>query len=271
MVPINISDNRIQLLATTFGCSKGTLPFTCLGLPLSITKPTDADFWPLVTKCERRLVNVSSFLSQAGRLEITNAVFSALPTFAMSTYLLLKTIIKQIDKSRKHCLWRGSDANIRKPPKAAWPLVCVPKEEGGLGVLNLQTHIECLLLKHLHKFFNGLDIPWVKLVWSRFYADGRLPMPNSNLRSSFWWRDVLKQLDSFKGMAAPHVQDGKSCLFWLDLWDNQNLSQVYPELYSFVKNAFISTHNVHSTELLYSLFHLPLLEVAYEQFQEVEC
>jgi hypothetical protein len=137
MVPINISDNRIQLLATTFGCSKGTLPFTCLGLPLSITKPTDADFWPLVTKCERRLVNVSSFLSQAGRLEITNAVFSALPTFAMSTYLLLKTIIKQIDKSRKHCLWRGSDANIRKPPKAAWPLVCVPKEEGGLGVLNL--------------------------------------------------------------------------------------------------------------------------------------
>jgi len=70
----------------------------------------------------------------------------------MSTYLLPKTIIKQIDKFRKHCLWRGSNANNRKPLKAAWPMVCVPKEEGGLGVLNLQTHMDnperCHLQKH---------------------------------------------------------------------------------------------------------------------------
>lgn len=174
--PINVSEDRFHLLATTFGCSKGSLPFTYLGLPLSITKPTVADFWPLVTKCEQRLVSASSFLSQAGRLELTNAVLTALPTFAMSTFPLPKTIIKQIDKYHKHCLWRGSDVNNRKPPKAAWPLVCIPKE-GGLGVLNIHTHNECLLLKHLHKFYNRLDIPWVQLVWNRFYNTGRLPLP----------------------------------------------------------------------------------------------
>ena len=37
---------------------------------------------------------------------------------------------------------------------------------------------------------------------------------------SFWWKDTLKLLDSFKGMAMVNVQDGKSCYFWLDLWDN---------------------------------------------------
>ena len=68
MVPININEDRFNLLAQTFGCSKGTLPFTYLGLPLSLTKPTVADFWPLVSKCERRLTSISSFLSQAGRL-----------------------------------------------------------------------------------------------------------------------------------------------------------------------------------------------------------
>jgi hypothetical protein len=57
----------------------------------------------------------------------------------MSTYLLPKTVIKQIDKFRKYCLWRGSDVNNKKPPKAAWKLVCDTKENGGLGVLNLQT------------------------------------------------------------------------------------------------------------------------------------
>jgi hypothetical protein len=65
---------------------KSTLPFTYLGLPLSLTKPTVADFWPLVSNCERRLVVFSSFLSEAGRLELTNAVLTALPTYATRNF-----------------------------------------------------------------------------------------------------------------------------------------------------------------------------------------
>lgn len=98
MVPINIPEDRFELPANSFGCSTGALPFPYLGLPLSLTKPSVADFWPLVSKCERRLVAFSSYLSEAGRLELTNAVLSALPTFAMSSFLLPKTVIKQIDK-----------------------------------------------------------------------------------------------------------------------------------------------------------------------------
>lgn len=42
-------------------------------------------------------------------------------------------------------------------------MVILPKKEGGLGVLNLKTQNEALLLKYLHKFFNKADIPWVNL------------------------------------------------------------------------------------------------------------
>ena len=73
----------------------------------------------------------------------------------MCSIALPKTVIKQIDKFRKYCLWRGADVNTRKVEKAAWPMVCIPKDEGGLGVLNLQTQNEALLLKHLHKFYLG--------------------------------------------------------------------------------------------------------------------
>lgn len=75
MVPINVSDERMEILAGTFGCSKGSLPFTYLGLPLSIAGPRAQDFMPLINKCERRLSRISSFLNQAGRLQLTNAVF----------------------------------------------------------------------------------------------------------------------------------------------------------------------------------------------------
>jgi len=44
MLPINISAERFEILANTFGCSKGSLPFTYLGLPLSLTRPTVADY-----------------------------------------------------------------------------------------------------------------------------------------------------------------------------------------------------------------------------------
>jgi hypothetical protein len=54
--------------------------------------------------------------------------------FALSSY---KTVIKQIDKFKKHCLWRGADLNAKTPPKAAWDLVCLPKKEGGLGFIRL--------------------------------------------------------------------------------------------------------------------------------------
>jgi hypothetical protein len=175
MLPINVSEERLDLLANTFGCSKVSLPFTYLGLPLGTTKPKVVDFLPLVSKCERRLGGVSSMLNQAGRLQITNAVMSALPTFYMCTLELPKAVIKQIDKFRKNCLWRGNNINGGGQPKAAWKLLCKPKAQGGLGVIDLQLQNQALLMKNLDKFFNRRNIPWVNLVWEKNYRNDRLP------------------------------------------------------------------------------------------------
>lgn len=154
MLPIDIGPEKFNHLANTFGCSKGAFPFTYLGLPLGLTKPKVDDFLPLVSKCERRLAFTSIFLSQASRLELCNAVLLALPTFHMSALALPKGVIKKIDKFRKHYLWRGADVNSKKPPKAAWEMVCIPKIEGGLGVINLEKQNEALHMKNLDKFFN---------------------------------------------------------------------------------------------------------------------
>jgi hypothetical protein len=81
MVPINLSNDKLTHLARTFGCQTGSFPFTYLGLPLGLTRPKVDDFLPLISKCERRLNYISPFLSQAGRLELTNSVLTALPTF----------------------------------------------------------------------------------------------------------------------------------------------------------------------------------------------
>jgi hypothetical protein len=53
LYPINISEERLKHLAATFQCQAGSLPFTYLGLPLSMNKPTVQDCLPLVDRVEK--------------------------------------------------------------------------------------------------------------------------------------------------------------------------------------------------------------------------
>lgn len=263
MLPINICEDRLQHLARTFGCSTGSFPFTYLGLPLGLTKPKVQDFLPLVSKCERRLGGISSLLNQAGRLQITNAVLSAMPTYYMCSLEIPKSIIKQIDKLRKHCLWRGSSVNGRAMPKAAWEMVTLPKNEGGLGVINISTQNQALLMKNLHKFYNKMDIPWVKLIWEKQYSNGKLP--NHTKKGSFWWRDILKLVPLFKDLATIQVKDGQSCFFWSDKWKHQPFQLTFPECFSFAKNKNITLAGARNTQDITNLFSLPISQTAFDQ------
>jgi hypothetical protein len=56
-------------------------------------------------------------------------------------------------------MWRDSDLNAKKAQLAAWTLATRPKKEGGLGILNVQTQNDALLMKNLHKIFNKKDLP----------------------------------------------------------------------------------------------------------------
>jgi hypothetical protein len=268
MLPINISETRLELLAQTFGCSKGTLPFTYLGLPLGTTKPRVTDFLPLVSKCERRLGGVTAMLNQAGRLQITNAVMSSLPTFYLCTLELPKAVIKQIDKFRKHCLWRGSNINGTGYPKAAWKLVCKGKAEGGLGIINLEAQNQALLMKNIDKFYNRKDIPWVQMVWEKHYRNNRLP--GQVKKGSFWWRDILKILPKFKEIAEVQIRDGRTCLLWQDKWHTSIFAETLPQLHSFAKNKNITVNKAISTENLFELFNLPLSQTAFIQVDQIQ-
>jgi len=141
-------------------------------------------------------------------------------------------------------------------------------EYGGLGALNLYTQNGSLLLKHLHKFFNKHDIPWVQLVWNCHYPNGALPIVNN--KGSFWWNDTLKCLVPFKGLASITVSECSSCFFWEDVWNSNLLGSLLPELFSFAKSIYITVQYFVATEDKSELFYLPLSTQAYDQFRQLE-
>ena len=268
MYSINISQDKLALLANTFGCDVGSMPFTYLGLPMGTTKPRMEDLTPMMDRVERRLSACSTWLSYSGRLEMVNSAITPITTYAMCTIKLPKGVIDNIDRARKQCLWRGNDAEKKGGNLVAWPVVMRPKEKGGLGVLNLRLQNDALLLKHLSKFYNKADIPWVQIVWYKYYTS-KVPHAAREI-GSFWWKDVLRLNTIFRQISRCELGNGSSVCFWDDLWADSILSQMYPRLASFARNDDASVMEIMQAEDLDSIFFLPLSQQALQELEDLQ-
>jgi len=94
---------------------------------------------------------------------------------------------------------------------AAWSLVQKLKSKGGLGVINLRLQNDALLMKHLQKFYNNDNIPWVQLIWIKYYI-GKIHHSSREV-GSFWWKDVLRLSTLFRGIAKMQSGGWNHCNF----------------------------------------------------------
>jgi hypothetical protein len=65
---------------------------------------------------------------------------------------------------------------------------------------------------------------------------------------SFWWRHVLKTMNTYKGFSRVIIEDGRTTQLWLDQWDNRVPEVAFPELFSFVMNKDITMRQANDME-----------------------
>ena len=99
-----------------------------------------------------------------------NSALSSMPIYFLCSLQLPSGIVKEMDRVLRKCLWRGN-SDTPKQSLAAWDMLCKPKGVGGVGIINFPKQNNALLLKHLHKFYNMAEVPWVSLVWNAHYVD----------------------------------------------------------------------------------------------------
>jgi hypothetical protein len=126
-----------------------------------------------------------------------------------------------------------------------------------------------LLIKHLDKFYNKADITWVNLAWNTKYSNGEVPHATKD-RCSFWWRDVLKLADLFRGIATCKVGNGTTILFWYDVWNDHLLQHRFPKLYSFAKNKNISVAQFMLNNQNENQFHMPLSDQVFQEYHKMQ-
>ena len=110
LIPINCEPDCYNDIASIFGCKVGSMPFTYMGLPLGITKPTVQDLMPLVCTMERRMTSTLTLMSYGAKLSLLNTMITSLTIFALCTLKFPPKILELLDKLRRKCLWTKNGA-----------------------------------------------------------------------------------------------------------------------------------------------------------------
>jgi hypothetical protein len=144
-----------------------------LGIPIDCKKLSNTKLAFTKEKMNKKLgMWKSRFLSIGGRVTLINSSLSNLPMYMLSLFLTPKLVLKNRDTFRKRMLWQGGD-NTRKYHLVNWPTVCSPKDQGGLGILDLRNMNISLLTKWLWRLETS-DGLWQKIIRHKYIKDNPL-------------------------------------------------------------------------------------------------
>jgi hypothetical protein len=132
IVTVSSDEQKAIWYAEMMNCTTG-LPIKYLGVPVSRGRLHVKDWVYLDEKVLKRLDGwKGGSLSYGGKLILINACLSSIPTYAMSMYLLPKTVIKRMDKTREKIFWQGGSVK-KKYFLDKWAVISKPKKKGGGG------------------------------------------------------------------------------------------------------------------------------------------
>jgi hypothetical protein len=142
-----------------------------LGIPIHYRRLTIAE-WKLVEeRLQKRLSSwKGKLLSIRGRLILINSVLSNMVLHMISFFLLPKGVLHKLDYYRSRFFWQG-DSEKKKYRLKKWIVVCCPKDQGGIGIHDLEVKNTALLGKWLFRLLTE-DGTW-QTILKRKYVGSR--------------------------------------------------------------------------------------------------
>ena len=168
-----------------------------------------------VDSCDKYLSGWrASLLNRAGRLTLSTSVLSSIPLHYISAINVPKTVIKAIDRRRRAFFWTGDEVCHGSKCLVAWDNVQASKENGGLGVKDLELQNRCLLMKFINKLFSNEQASWKDWLLPDAASFDTLAAGSH----SYLWRIINDELNTFRSITYVIVNNGLSTSFWFDQW-----------------------------------------------------
>ena len=179
---------------------------------------------------------------------LINSVLSSLPMYMMSFFEIPKGLRKKLDYFRSRFFWQ-TDEYKRKNRLAKWDILCQPKDQGGLGIHNLELKNIALLSKWLYHLLTT-DITWQQILHNKYLGTKPLVQVQWKSGDSHFRASLMNVKIDFLRFATFIIKDGSQIRFWEDAWlGNSPLRVQYPQLYNIVRKKQATVAEVLSPRI----------------------
>ena len=216
---VGVNDDVKNDLVNTTGFSLGSFPMKYLGVPLISTRLSHCDCQPLLDKIMARIQSwTSRSLSYAGRLQLIASVLYSIQMYWCSMFIIPKYTISKIEQIFSSFLWSGKLGNAHRA-KIRWKSVCLPKEEGGLGLRRVKDSNDANVMKHICNLFYRKDSLWMAWVRRLYLRQGSLWCAKVPSNCSWNWRKILQLRDRIRPYIKHKVGNGTGTFLCHDFWN----------------------------------------------------
>jgi hypothetical protein len=209
-------------LVEVFPGKYSIFPGKYVGLPLHFRNIKRIEFQPIIEKINKRLASWKGRLfSKAGRETLVKSVLTVQPIYLLTVFPAQKWLLKRIDKIKRNFLWKGENLDSCKGGHCLmnWATTCLPKNKGGLGILDLERFARALRLRRLWLRWTDKDKAWTRL---------QLPCDKADV-------------DLFNASTTVTIGNGETTNFWRSSWIwGQTPRNIAPTLYMKAKRKNIS-------------------------------
>ncbi|TYK18951.1 uncharacterized protein E5676_scaffold418G00380 [Cucumis melo var. makuwa] len=213
-----VNNENASHLAACMGFVRGNLSVRYLGLPLLTGRLCSNDCAPLIQRITSQIRSwTARVLSFAGRMQLVCSVLRSLQVYWASVFVLPAYVHNEVDKILRSYLWRGKEEG-RGGIKVAWVDVCLPFEEGGLGIRDGPSWNIASTLKILWLMLTNSGSLWVAWVEAYILKRRSLWDVDSRVGRSWCLRAILRKREKLKHHVRMKVGNGNRCRVWLDPW-----------------------------------------------------
>ena len=129
----------------------------------------------------------------------------------ISFFAIPKEVLKKLDYFRSRFFWQG-DENKKKYRLAKWSILSQPKDQGGLGIHDLNLKNIALLSKWLFKLLTT-DGTWQQLLRNKYLASKPLVQVDWKPGDSHFWSSLMKVKQDFLRFGSFIINDGSQVRF----------------------------------------------------------
>jgi hypothetical protein len=131
--------------------------------------------------------------------------------FMLSFFEVLRGVLEKIDYYRSRFYWQ-SDQHKKKYRLAKWNIICQPKDQGGLGIHNINIQNRCLLSKWLFRLINEEGLWQTMLKW-KYLKTQTITHVQKKSEDSQFWSGFMKVKHSFFSLGHFKLNNGAHIRF----------------------------------------------------------